>query len=570
MHLPKDSSRDLLLFGLIAAAGFLPFLGAAPLFDWDEINFAESAREMIATGNYFRVQVNYQPFWEKPPLFFWMQVLAMRLFGIGEYAARFPNAIIGILTVLALYQEGRAWRDRSFGRLLALLYLATLLPVIYFKSGIIDPVFNFFIFLGLMQVLRHDRLWQEDPAAAKSDQTPWTAGFWIGLATLTKGPVALLVTLLVYGLYKAIWSRFRLPWAGVGRFFLAWVILVAGWYGLETAVHGPWFIEEFITYQLALFSQDVAGHAQPFYYHLLVFLPGCFPISAFTFRAMAERPAPGRDLDLHRFMLIWFWVVMVLFSVVRTKIVHYGSLLYFPAVFLAGMYLHRLIRERERLRWDAWVLLGLGLLVWGLVPSLLNWATAHRQAIAAQLADPLAAASLRVDVPWTGWEWLIGAGFLLGSLAGLRLLALRRYVFFLWLQASLTLAFVNLQYRATLPKVAAHTQGAPLTFFSGLADQPAYVLTLGYKSYLPYFYARLRPPTDARAADPDWLLHGDTDRDVYLSVQAHKLNPALRDRIREFERLYEAGGFVFFRRPAQRVNRAAHETPGASLGLNDQ
>ena len=78
---------------------FIPFLGAAPLFDWDEINFAESAREMLLTGNYSRVQINFQPFWEKPPLFFWMQALSMKLFGINEYAARFPNAVFGIITM---------------------------------------------------------------------------------------------------------------------------------------------------------------------------------------------------------------------------------------------------------------------------------------------------------------------------------------------------------------------------------------------------------------------------------------------------------------------------------------
>ncbi len=62
---------------LLAAILFIPFLGHVHLFDWDEINFAESAREMMRTGDYFAVQINYQRFWEKPPLFFWMQVLGM-------------------------------------------------------------------------------------------------------------------------------------------------------------------------------------------------------------------------------------------------------------------------------------------------------------------------------------------------------------------------------------------------------------------------------------------------------------------------------------------------------------
>jgi 4-amino-4-deoxy-L-arabinose transferase-like glycosyltransferase len=81
----------------VAALLFVPFLGGVHLFDWDEINFAEAAREMIVTGDYLTVQINYLPFWEKPPLFIWMQVISMKLFGINEFAARFPNAVCGIV-----------------------------------------------------------------------------------------------------------------------------------------------------------------------------------------------------------------------------------------------------------------------------------------------------------------------------------------------------------------------------------------------------------------------------------------------------------------------------------------
>ena len=73
--LPQHPAPWLLLLG---AVFFIPLLGTGHLFDWDEINFAESAREMIASGNYSRVQIDYAPFWEKPPLFFWLQVLCMK------------------------------------------------------------------------------------------------------------------------------------------------------------------------------------------------------------------------------------------------------------------------------------------------------------------------------------------------------------------------------------------------------------------------------------------------------------------------------------------------------------
>ena len=98
--------RDQLYFILGAAQLFLPGLGAVHLFDRNKINFAEIAREMIVTGDWLRPQIDYQPFHEKPPLFMWLQALSMKLIGINEYAARFPNAICGVITLLFLYRSG--------------------------------------------------------------------------------------------------------------------------------------------------------------------------------------------------------------------------------------------------------------------------------------------------------------------------------------------------------------------------------------------------------------------------------------------------------------------------------
>src|SRR2546421_2095457 len=91
----------ILLIGMLL---FIPFLGNVHLFDWDEINFAESAREMILTHNFSRVQINFEPFYEKPPLFMWVQAASMTIFGVNEFAARLPNAIVGIITLLVIFR----------------------------------------------------------------------------------------------------------------------------------------------------------------------------------------------------------------------------------------------------------------------------------------------------------------------------------------------------------------------------------------------------------------------------------------------------------------------------------
>src|ERR1035437_1132101 len=177
---------------LIAALLFIPFLGAVHLFDWDEINFAECAREMLVSHNYSRVQINFQPFWEKPPLFIWLQTLSMNVFGVNEFAARLPDAIGGILTLNIIYYFGRKYNNHRFGLLWVLSYGASFLPFLYFKSGIIDPWFNLFMFLSICFILQ----WFH--SNKKTNVNALYAGLFAGLAVLTKGPVAILIIGLTF------------------------------------------------------------------------------------------------------------------------------------------------------------------------------------------------------------------------------------------------------------------------------------------------------------------------------------------------------------------------------------
>ena len=133
MALARKISIYHLLIAAVSAILFIPFLGGVHLFDWDEINFAESAREMILTGDYLNVQVNFEVFWEKPPLFAWFQVVSMKVFGINEFAARFPNAVCGIITLLVLFNIGKKLYTERFGLIWVLVYGASILPHFYFR-----------------------------------------------------------------------------------------------------------------------------------------------------------------------------------------------------------------------------------------------------------------------------------------------------------------------------------------------------------------------------------------------------------------------------------------------------
>ena len=122
--LPTQTSMNFryAIIVLIACLLFFPFLGHVHLFDWDEINFAECAREMIVSKDYLRAQIDFMPFWEKPPLFIWLQVAAMKIFGIGAYAARFPNALTGVITLVTIFYIGKRVANEKMATWWVLLY----------------------------------------------------------------------------------------------------------------------------------------------------------------------------------------------------------------------------------------------------------------------------------------------------------------------------------------------------------------------------------------------------------------------------------------------------------------
>ena len=116
-------SAGAIFFAVLAAVFFLPFLGGVHLFDWDEINFAECAREMILSKDYLRTQIDFKPFWEKPPLFIWLQVAAMKIFGINEWGARFPNVVVAFFTLFSFYKIGNKVANKEVSKWWILLYI---------------------------------------------------------------------------------------------------------------------------------------------------------------------------------------------------------------------------------------------------------------------------------------------------------------------------------------------------------------------------------------------------------------------------------------------------------------
>ncbi len=554
-----------MLIAVIAALSFIPGLGRLHLFDWDEINFAEGAREMLVTGDYRRVQIGFQPFAEKPPLFMWVQAWAMRIFGVGEFAARLPNAIVGIITLVGIYLLGRKLVDRRFGVWWALAFGGSLLPSLYFRSGIIDPLFNLLIFAGIVALFAFEH--ERQTAGRSRWILIFVAGISIGLAVLTKGPVGLLLPALTWlaiagGERREARGGKALPIIPI-MVWIAIVAIVAGpWYVLAakqgTGPRAGNFISTFFARQVELLRTGVAGHSGPWYFHFVVLALGCFPASVFAISAFRRSSnASPRVRDFRRWMIWLLVIVLVVFSLVQTKIVHYSSLAYFPITYLAALAL----AEADRIWWPRystvaavaiavlWAVVFLALPVVGIM-------IAHNQVdLARAVRDPFVRASLAVRVGWSLPDLLVGGTYLAAvaiSLAVVRRKDIKRFAAVLFVATAIV---VPLALVRIAPKVERYTQATPIAFYESLRGCQCYITPLGFKSYAHLFYARVTPENSVQSTAVDanhfeeFLLSGPIDRPAYF---ISKVDKADRWRGRPgLQVIGERNGFVFFRRGAQ-------------------
>ena len=532
----------IVIFGILF---FIPSIGNVHLFDWDEINFAESAREMIESGDYLTVQIDFQPFWQKPPLFIWMQVLSMKLFGVTEFAARFPNAICGIITLLILFNIGRKIYDLKFGLLWTLSYAGSILPFFYFKFGIIDPWFNLFIFLGVYFII----IFNQNPNYKQRLLFVVLSAVALGLGILTKGHAAFLMwilTWLAYFISKK--GKFKLKLSEFTAFVVT-LFVIGGFWFLILIINGNFnIVVNFIEYQIRLFSTESAGHGGFFMYHFVVLFFGVFPASIFAINSFKRSPDDNPiQADFKKWMVYLFWVVLILFSVVQSKIIHYSSLCYFPLTFLCAHYLYRLLKNRTHIRkWNVIVLISISI-AYGIAIIAASNIDRYKTAIidTGLIKHAFAIGNLEADGQWTGFESLIGVLLTAGIIIGTRYLKRKPEVGVTFIFATVII-FTYTAYIFVTPRVERYSQNAAIEFFKKLENKDAYAETLGYKSYANLFYSKFQPQQHKRYLSKEWLCKGNIDKPAYFSTKIHK-TAKYTQRYPKLEFLYKENGFAFYK-----------------------
>jgi len=353
---------------LLLLSGWLVFvnLGQPNLGEPDEPRSALIARVMAERGDWLAphlpilghhehpaqpIDGDLRAYLYKPPLFFWLEALAMKVFGSTAFAARLPAALSQIASVLMVYAMGRSLSGRAAGLLAAGFMAMAPLPLLLGRLARLEATLTACLTAMLLALLR-----LESGATRR-----WAWAFLLcaagGLVAMTKGPAILFFPVAAMAVVVILGRR----WGDLRRLHLV------GGAGICLAVAAPWYLymharypsspdgrvagflqEFFVRQSWERVTTEGLGHIHRPGYLFLVAVVGFLPWSAFlpglcvrlAGRAWRERrEAPA-------LLLLFAWVVAVLglSSVSKTQLEHYAAPAFPALALLAG------IHVAERLR----------------------------------------------------------------------------------------------------------------------------------------------------------------------------------------------------------------------------
>lgn len=306
---------------------YLLFLGGVPLLDPDEPVYGETAKEMLATGDWLSPRI-YGEFWyDKPPLFYWLEALSFSVFGTSTFTARLPSALIGMGTVLWLYKEAKALFPLKTAALGALIFASSLETVVLARSAVTDMSLTAALTVAMLGFLR------------KRYVLAYAA---CGIALLAKGPIgfgfpALIVAIWLMAQKKFTWK----PIMGLRWYWGIPLACVVGlpWYLYMVSVHGAPFVDTFLGYHnLTRFAEPEHAGKDHWWLYFVVLAAGCFPWTGAAFGLWSRMKSWWKRPE-ELYLMVWVLFIFIFFSASSTQLFSYIFPLFPPLSLLAARYL---------------------------------------------------------------------------------------------------------------------------------------------------------------------------------------------------------------------------------------
>lgn len=365
----KNSSRTLLDLVLLALATALIFgllLGSRPYSAPSESRYIEIGREMAESGDYVTPRLNYVKYFEKPPLFYWVQALWTEVAGTDFFNARVPTVFFSVLLCLLTYALGRMLYGRLAGILSALVIATSIYLFSLSRVVLLDVPVSVFLVATLTAFLYAANA----PPGKRRTLVIYSMYVAAAGAVMTKGLIGIVVPgAIIFLWFVSTWrwkllAEMRLPTGTL--LFLA---LCAPWHIMvwQANPEHPWFY--FIHEHWLRYTTTTHGRDHKLWFFVPVVLGGLFPWIVFAWQAFSTHLKGGwrnRHEDSRPlFLALWIWFPFIFFSISDSTLIPYLLPIFPPLAVMLGHYFAQNWQEQKTKGWRAgvWAMIVLLLMV---------------------------------------------------------------------------------------------------------------------------------------------------------------------------------------------------------------
>ncbi|MFT3742368.1 MAG: glycosyltransferase family 39 protein [Gammaproteobacteria bacterium] len=360
--------KDLLSLTLLLGILFTCFLGSRPLLTPDEGRYVEIPREMVVSGDYLTPHLNGLKYFEKPPLFYWLETVPVRLFGIHEGGLRSVSVLLGIIGCLMVYAAGRILYTRRTGWLASLVLSTSLLYFVFAHLIIPDIVVSICLTGCLLAFI----LGTQTARRGKQVAYFWSMYAFAALAVLSKG----LIGVIFPGMIIFAWLCLTRNWKQLKTYciptgLVLFLLIAAPWHILVQLKNPEFFQFYFIDQQFLRYFTDYADRGQPFWFFPATIFLGFFPWIFFFPWQLNLRLLRQNAVEL--FLVLWALLITLFFTFSHSLLISYALPVMPALALLTGRYLANiwsLPRPSGQLKLR-FILIALGLLSIAIVGKLL-------------------------------------------------------------------------------------------------------------------------------------------------------------------------------------------------------
>ncbi len=339
---------DLAFLALFTSLLYGLFLGMRPLTPPDEGRYAEIPREMVMTHDYVTPHLNGVIYFEKPALFYWLQVASIKSFGLHEWSLRLINALMGGLGCLLTYFFTRKLYNRRTALLAGMLLSTSLLYAFLSRFITLDITTTTFLTGSLLCFL----LGNQYPQGRARRSCMWGMYALAALTVLTKGLIGIIFPGMIIFAWLLVTKQWRrLPSYSLFSGALLLLVITAPWHLLVGLKNPGFFKFYFYDQHFLRYFTEYAGRDKPFWFLPIILFLGWFPWMGFMVTALKRQLVIFKNASSHLtevFLFLWPLLIFLFYWMSHSQLSPYLLPVFPPLAILTAIYLNNVWEQKNK------------------------------------------------------------------------------------------------------------------------------------------------------------------------------------------------------------------------------